>query len=858
MNNRRNLATLLIVLVSLALWAGAIYAQASPRARIIHVAPDLPMLDVYLNGELAAADLSYGDDSAFFSLPAGDAELLATVAGAATQLILQPVNIGGDASAIVLTSDASERARIVPDDLSPLEFGLTRLSIVNALDDAIDIESATSADERLTDGSIAPGASLGALDLPAGQVELSLTSASADGDAARHDLSAILAAGASNMLLIHGDAGEPQLLQATAAADADDHSGRVRFIHAVPGAAPIDLKINDLMIIPSLAFARPTEHIALFSGSHQLTLSLGGTVISSTSLDVYAGQMQTVAVIGSPASLKPVSFNDSLRDLTETSALVNLINAVPNSAVRRLRLESGAIVAADVQFGDKGGSAQIVPGKQTMSMMLDIGDLSGTVDVPASNFYPGSYYNLIALPGSAFTAPRLLIAETSLMRRISATAPLMQEAATDETEPPVADSATEAEAPGAMMQTDDAPLSEEASDADSKLEQEATDAIETSPETAAAGEADPDIDAGPSLVMGPYAIVDLEPSARLQLRQFPSSHALSLGLLPGRSELIVLGRRGLTVNQAGEAAELPIDLSDYTTDPAAALYPAQDLQPADTWLFVMYQTEDRGALVGWANAYYLQVFDEKGESQRLASLPMVRQNRAGSTTNTDVQPPVLSDHVSVRVHGLNPNALLNLRMANSPESEVMTQLAPNTELVLIGLDAADKWAFVDYAAENGEIMRGWVSASYIQLLLNGDPVLVSTLRALDETVAPHVSAQLRGSIRSAEASGPTPIPLSDDMMAGVVGEVALDPGAMLHLRRGPSISAESLAMVPAGAHVMISGITENKEWLKTSYADREGWIFGHYVALRLRGRLYHRDYVESLLPAHDNSGNPLG
>ncbi len=858
MINRRNLATLLIVIASGALWAGAIYAQAPPRARIVHVASDLPILDVYLNGELAAADLAYGDASAFFGLPAGDAELAATVAGAATQLILQPVSIGGDASAIVLTADASERARIAPDDLSALEFGLTRLSIVNALDDVIEIVSLTSADERLAGGSIAPGASLGALELPAGQVDFSLTSANADGDAARHDFRATLAAGASNMLLIHGDAGELQLLHATAPADADDSSGRIRFIHAVRGAAPIDLKINDLMIIPALAFAQPSAHIPVLSGSHQLTLSLGGTVISSTALEVNAGQMQTVAVVGSPASLNPVSFTDSLQDLTAASALVSLINAVPDSSVSRLKLGSGAIVAADVQFGDDGGAAQIVPGKQSMSMMLDIGDLSGTVEAPASNFYPGSYYNLIALPGSAFTAPRLLIAETSLMRRITAAPPLMQEAAQDETEPPVADSAADAEASDAMSPIAEATSTEETSDTDSTLEPESTEAIEAVPESAAASEPDPASAAGPSLVVGPYAIVDLDPSARLQLRQYPSSDALSLGLLPGRSELIVLGRRGLTQVLAGESAELPIDLSGYTADPAASLYPAQDLAPADTWLFVMYQTVDSGALVGWANAYYLQVYDEKGEPQRLASLPMVRQNRAGSTTNTDVRPPALSDHVSVRVQGLNPNALLNLRMANSPESEVMTQLAPNTELTLIGLDAANEWAFVDYATDAGEIVRGWVSASYIQLLLNGDPVLVSTLRALDETVAPQISSQSRGSIRSAGASGPTPIPPSDDMMAGVVGHVALDPGAMLHLRRDPSVNAESIAMLPAGAQVAISGITENSEWLKTSYADREGWVYAHYVALRLRGRVYHRDYVESLLPAHDNSGNPIG
>jgi uncharacterized protein YgiM (DUF1202 family) len=270
----------------------------------------------------------------------------------------------------------------------------------------------------------------------------------------------------------------------------------------------------------------------------------------------------------------------------------------------------------------------------------------------------------------------------------------------------------------------------------------------------------------------------------------------------------------------------------------------------------MYQTADGGGLLGWVNAFYLQVFDETGDEQRLASLPMVRQNRAGGTHNTDMQSPALADHVTARVYRLNPDALLNMRMANDPNSEVITLLALNTELTLIGLDEADEWAYVDYAADTGEIIRGWVSAAYVQLLLNGEPVRVGTLRALDETVAPRISSLLRGDIRSAEDAGPTPIPPPDDMMQGIVGEVALDPGAMLHLRRQPDADAKSLALIPAGTKVTISGITESAEWLKTSYQEQDGWIAAHYVALLLRGRLYHRTYVESLLPVHDNRGNP--
>ena len=321
---------------------------------------------------------------------------------------------------------------------------------------------------------------------------------------------------------------------------------------------------------------------------------------------------------------------------------------------------------------------------------------------------------------------------------------------------------------------------------------------------------------------------------------------------------MVLGRRGLTQYFPGEVPDMPIDLSDYDADPAGALYPAQDLPPADTWLFVMYQTFDGGALLGWVNALYLRVYDEVGAQQRLASLPMVRQNRAGSAFNTEAQSPDLSDHVTARVYRLNPDGRLNMRMANDPESEVMMQLAPNAELNFIGMDETDEWAFVDYAADTGEIISGWVNATYIQLLLNGEPVRPSTLRALDETVARTIGDEIRGSIRRVEDTGPTPEPPSDDMMRGIMGEVALDPGALLHLRRSPDADSESLALIPAGTRVAISGITENKEWLRAAYQDQDGWISSRYVALLLRGRLYHRPHVESLLPAHDNAGIPAG
>ncbi len=124
---------------------------------------------------------------------------------------------------------------------------------------------------------------------------------------------------------------------------------------------------------------------------------------------------------------------------------------------------------------------------------------------------------------------------------------------------------------------------------------------------------------------------------------------------------------------------------------------------------------------------------------------------------------------------------------------------------------------------------------------------VAGLRALDPSVAPTISEQVRGGVRVLDPDAATPIPATGDMMERVVGEIALDPGAMLHLRRYPDATSESLALLAAGSKMPIDGRTEDGEWLRTTFVDQRGWIYARYVRLLLRGRLYPRDYVMSLI-----------
>ena len=83
---------------------------------------------------------------------------------------------------------------------------------------------------------------------------------------------AALTAGTSHLLIIHGSRDDPQLLSVASATAGGVDSGRIRFVHAVAGAAPLDVRINDQLVLPALAFAAPSQHIALPSGSQRIAL----------------------------------------------------------------------------------------------------------------------------------------------------------------------------------------------------------------------------------------------------------------------------------------------------------------------------------------------------------------------------------------------------------------------------------------------------------------------------------------------------------------------------------------------------------------------------------------------------------
>ena len=813
MDNKLVRIVLFMLCLALLIAAVPVLSQGGARARFVNVAPGAPSIDILVNGELVESGLAYGESTAYLNLPSGNINLLGLVAGTSTAQLEHSADLAaGSAVSFLMSSALSPQFQAIPENLGAMEFGATRLSIVYAIADGPPVDIVFRENGEILGEGIRPSDVVGPYELRAGVYNLDLIVAGDASGSSILDLRAPVAAGTSHLAIVYGSANDPQVLTTSAPTAAPTGSGLVRFLHAVQGATPFALSVNDSLIVPSLAYALPSQHIALPSGSHQVALSIGGAEITSMTLNVAAGQAQTAVVMGSPANLSMLSYSDDLSAIDRSTSLVSLINAIPGSTVDRLILSSGATAATDVVYGSASAAAKIVTGNQGLTLDLTIGDDSGAVNLPVKRFYGGSYYNLIALPGSAFSGPHLLIAETSVLRGLDVDVSLM-----------------EPETP-ALAPTEEQLPEEEG----------------LQPVFISLAEIDE-----------PTARVSINRGANLHLRLYPHSEALSLGLAPADTTLIVLGRRGLTEYYGEEPADEPVDLSDFDADPAEGLESWEDLEPSDTWLFVTYITPDGGTIDAWVNALYLDVVDEDREPQRLAELEMIRQNQAGASRSTSIGPPQPLERVSAHAFNLNVGVKLNIRRTNDVSSENLGQIANGDSLRLIGLDGSDEWAFIEYNAADDVIISGWVSAEYVQILLDGKTVSLEELREIDASLISLASDSARGGISLAGDAEVPPVPTKDPFLGAVVATVDLNPDANLHLRMRPQAFTESLELIPAGTRLIVAGVTESGEWYKVSYEDETGWIAADYAVLSFNNRKLPLEELLGRLMLFDNRGDEL-
>ncbi|MBE2182545.1 MAG: DUF4397 domain-containing protein [Anaerolineae bacterium] len=685
---------LILTLVAAVVLAAPIGAQSADSAllRFVNVIPGAATLDVFVDGQLSVTGLNYGEASLYIPAPAGVHTVVATQAGVTTPLWQQEINANaGAALTLVASSTSALGFQTFMDDLNPLSLGQARLTAVHAVADASALDI-TLADGRAVIPGLTYNVPYGTLDVPVAVYEIMVLP---EGESVENALIGVtslkLNSSTSYMAIAYGTSSDANLLVLSAPtlpeAGADFSGGFVRAAHAIPGAPEVDVYLDDTLIAPSLASGESTVYMALPSGEYEMSLRLsGGTdVVESAQLTVSEGQHSSALVLGTPENVAIEAVESDLNGITPEMAQVLLVNTLADGSAS-VSTSTGDKLINDAAAGSS-ATAELAPAEATLIVSTDMSD--ATVELNGS-IYGGVFYEVVVASGEGGPEVIALPPVSINMNLSSAPGDTTLNRPTTEptaapTEPPAAPTEVAAQQTPAAGEPTIAPAT-------------------AAPTTATSA--------------NPTARVNTNPGANIHMRQFPSSEAFSLALIPSGTTLDVLGRPGEPTFPVGVTVT-PDPSATPFVDPVTLLEPDTDLDPATTWLFLEFNAPDGGTISGWANALYLVVTGTDGRPQRLADLPLIPENRAGQANSTFELTPVpttpFEDTIVATIDRLSPGANLHLRRSPSAGGESLGLIPAGTQLPVLGQLDTGEWYEVEF---NGQ--RGWISAAYVSLSFNGN------------------------------------------------------------------------------------------------------------------------------------------
>ncbi len=808
----KRLAGILTALVLLFALSTASAQGGDGLFRFVHVVPGVGEVDIYIEDTLAVSGLAYGEGSNYIATPEGTSTVTVRIAGLSTELWQQPLN-ASTGQAVTFVASSLDPLEFVAheDDFSPLAVGVTRFSIIHAIEGAPPVTIESNGQPVVQ--NLAYKNASGGFDIQADVYPLTI---SAEGEALVENVPFAFAAGTSYMTVLYGTPNDPQALILSNPTTIDGDAGFVRIAHTVSDAPAVDIYANETLIVPSLAFGQATEHLQLPAGTYDVDVRAAGTTesILMANLTVEAGDALTVAAIGSLEELDVNVFTDDVSGVAPDTSVISVINAIPESEAS-LTLGDGIQIADAIAYNSASDAASVDPVTDIGTLTLTIDGQSQDITLTETDFYGGVYTNAFVVldVSGAFPQPTVVFAETVLAQGVISApggdsvvvieAPVEEPVAEEpEVEEPVVEEPTEV-----AVEPTTAPV-----------EPTAAPVQPTAPPPAPT-EAPPVVQPLPA---GPTARININPGANLNLRQRPSADALVLGQAPSGTTLAINGREGAPVDIDGVADP------DYV-DPVTLLPDEDtDLAAEETWLNVTYNTPDGGQIEAWVNALYVVVRDDRGDLLKLRELETVPGNQVGEALNTAITPPPpAEDRVTIRVVNLNPGVNLNIRRTPETTGEIINGIPQGTVALLQGVNDTADWAFITYEPPQGGIIEGWVSTQFAEYQLNGEVVDLAELEL--QEVLEFIPEDRRGSI---SAGAPTQAPPTvDPTRDAYIATVQINPGANLNVRRDPNDQSEVVTQIPALLQVIVTGRTADELWLRTSYEGVEGWIASNFVTV---------------------------
>jgi hypothetical protein len=333
--------------------------------RFVHAAAGYDALDVYAERLTLASRLVYGTSTSGAQIVGGDYVISVFPSGASPDdepALRAPLALeGGSRYTMLLTNEGGTlRLAAIPDDLSPLMPGQSRILIIHASPALSAVDIGLRGETALIN-DLAFAQSTPSLTLPSGRLTLQ---ARPDGQNPI-EYAANLREGYGYILILQGD-------RARWVEFADSLPGEAvaRVINAMDAdVGAIDVYLDGMLAGSALAFGAGSDPITIAAETSTLRVLTAGAAPDSQALveaAVTANNGDSIAfvVVGDATSGRVISAIDSAAPLNPDRARITFLNVYPDAPQMRDNGEGVITQPVTLAYGSAPLTLEILPGSQ--------------------------------------------------------------------------------------------------------------------------------------------------------------------------------------------------------------------------------------------------------------------------------------------------------------------------------------------------------------------------------------------------------------------------------------------------------------------------------------------------------------
>ncbi|MBL8153900.1 MAG: DUF4397 domain-containing protein [Anaerolineae bacterium] len=311
--------------------------------RIVHAAVQVDALDLYLNDKLLSGRVEFGRPAPRQDIEAGEYNLTVLPAGAdpasTTPLVSQSLPLfEADPTSLILIGDQDNlRLLVVTDDLSPTAPDESRVSLLNVLPDRPAIQVFVNDRPMDTIPELLFGEPPVTTNLSSERYRFIMSALDANGVRSTLELAERLQfePGISYLYLVTGRMDSNPVIisetvgvdQATSAIEPGRTPALIRLIHAIDGAGPITLTVNEKDLLTDVTYGTSSTLLDIPGSTLTLNLGFGGSAAAaSLEADLVDGNRYALVAAGSPSSPTLLLVSDDKLIFDGTSPYLRLIN----------------------------------------------------------------------------------------------------------------------------------------------------------------------------------------------------------------------------------------------------------------------------------------------------------------------------------------------------------------------------------------------------------------------------------------------------------------------------------------------------------------------------------------------------